>query len=204
MGSVDGVDARAFIAPTADVSETASIGPGAHVWHLAQVREHASVGARTTVGRGAYIGPGVQVGEDVKIQNSALVYEPATVEDGVFIGPAAVLTNDEHPRAVLPDGTLKTPSDWLPRGVLLRRGASIGARVVCIGPVEVGEWALVGAGAVVRRDVPAHALVRGVPARQAGWVGRAGFPLVDEGDQTWSCPATGEAYRLVAGTMRPA
>ena len=107
----------ARIAPTADVADDAVIGDGSQVWHLAQVREGVSLGERCVVGRGAYIGTGVQVGKNCKIQNYALVYEPASLGDGVFVGPAVVLTNDTYPRAVNPDGSLKSADDWHAQGV---------------------------------------------------------------------------------------
>lgn len=116
------------------------------------------------IGRNVYIGPGVVIGNNCKIQNNALIYEPAILEDGVFVGPAVVLTNDKNPRAVNPDGSLKLSSDWTMVGVTLKRGSAIGANSVCIAPVVVGEWALVGAGSVVTRDVPAGLTVIGNPA----------------------------------------
>jgi UDP-2-acetamido-3-amino-2,3-dideoxy-glucuronate N-acetyltransferase len=189
------------IADTADVDERARIGGGTLVWHLAQVREHAVVGEQCVIGRGAYIGPDVRVGARCKIQNHALVYEPAVLEDGVFIGPAVVLTNDLFPRAVTPEGALKTPSDWQPVGVTVRTGASVGARAVCIAPVTIGRWAMVAAGAVVTSDVPDFALVVGTPARQVRWVGRAGEPLVDRGGGSFECPATGAMYLEVDGRL---
>lgn len=179
---------------TAQVAETAVLGDGTTVWELAQVREDARLGEQCVVGRGAYVGSGVQVGDRVKLQNYALVYEPATLGDGVFVGPAAVLTNDTYPRAVAPDGSLKRGGDWQPVGVDVAEGASIGARAVCVAPLRVGRWALVAAGAVVTSDVPAFALVAGVPARRIGWVGRAGVRLVDEGGGRWRCPRSGEEY----------
>lgn len=182
------------IADTADVDVTARIGDGSSIWHLAQVRDGAVLGEECVIGRGAYIGSGARVGNRCKIQNYALVYEPAILEDGVFIGPAAVLTNDSHPRAVNPDGSLKSAHDWDAVGVTVREGAAIGARAVCVAPVVVGRWATVAAGAVVTRDVPDHALVAGVPARWIGWVGRAGVRLEDAGDGMWRCPATGDIY----------
>lgn len=189
------------IAPSADVSDEATIGEGSSVWHLAQVREQAVLGEGCIVGRGAYIGTGVRLGDHCKVQNYALVYEPAELADGVFVGPAAVLTNDQYPRAINPDGSLKDASDWEAVGVTVGRGASIGARAVCIAPVSIGAWATVAAGAVVSRDVPAHAIVRGVPARQVGWVGHAGHPLVAEGDR-FRCPATGRLYEPAGDTIR--
>ncbi len=192
--------ASAVIQPTADVDERADIGDRTRVWHLAQVREGARVGADCNIGRGAYIGPEVVLGDNCKIQNYALVYEPARLADGVFVGPAAVLTNDEFPRAVNPDGTLKSADDWHAVGVTIEQGASIGGRAVCIAPVTIGAWALVAAGAVVAKDVPAHALVVGVPARRVGWVGRAGRPLQRD-DDDWVCPVTGERYREHDGVL---
>ena len=158
------------LAPSADVDERATIGDGSSVWHLAQVRENAILGRNCVVGRGAYVGSGVRVGDNCKIQNYALVYEPALLEDGVFIGPAVVLTNDTFPRAVNPDGTPKSGADWEAVGVTLREGSSVGARAVCVAPVTVGRWATVAAGAVVARDVLPHELVAGNPARRMGWV----------------------------------
>ena len=125
------------IAPSADVSEQAVIGEGSSIWHLAQVRERAVLGAGCIVGRGAYIGEGARLGDNCKVQNYALVYEPARLGDGVFIGPAVVLTNDRFPRAVNPDGTLKSASDWEAVGVTIGTGAAIGARAVCVAPVRL-------------------------------------------------------------------
>lgn len=188
------------ILDSADVAESASLGDGTSIWHLAQVRENARIGVNCVVGRGAYIGSGVRIGANCKVQNYALVYEPAQLADGVFIGPAVVLTNDTYPRAVNPDGTPKSVDDWEPVGVTVEEGASIGARAVCVAPVRIGAWASIAAGAVVTRDVPAHALVAGVPARRIGWVGRAGRRLV-ESDGVWVCPQTGARYAESNGVL---
>ena len=188
------------IAASADVSPDSVIGSGSKVWHLAQVRESARLGSKCVIGRGAYIGPGVVLGDNCKVQNYALVYEPAVLAPGVFIGPAVVLTNDVFPRAVTPDGSLKTEEDWDKVGVTVREGAAIGARAVCIAPVTIGAWATVAAGAVVTKDVADFALVAGVPARRVGWVGRAGHPLKQEGT-LWVCPRTGAKYVETDGEL---
>jgi UDP-2-acetamido-3-amino-2,3-dideoxy-glucuronate N-acetyltransferase len=190
----------AVVAASADVDGSAQLGDRTRVWHLAQVREGARLGADCKIGRGAYIGPGVVLGDGCKVQNYALIYEPARLAEGVFVGPAAVLTNDVYPRAVNPDLSPKSADDWDAVGVTIGRGASIGARAVCVAPVTIGEWALVAAGATVIKDVPAHALVVGSPARRIGWVGRAGHPLT-EIDGRWICPITGDAYQEVAGAL---
>lgn len=192
----------AHIESTADVDPRAVVGAGTRIWHLTQVREDARIGADCIIGRGAYVGPGVRIGDRCKIQNHALVYEPAVLEDGAFVGPAVVFTNDLFPRAVTPEGALKSGDDWRAVGVTVREGASIGARAVCIAPVTIGRWALVAAGSTVTRDVPDFALVAGAPAKRIGWVGRAGVPLKDRGDGLWCCPQTQEVYVLRAGELR--
>jgi UDP-2-acetamido-3-amino-2,3-dideoxy-glucuronate N-acetyltransferase len=180
--------------PTADVSPDAQIPESASIWHYAQVREQVVMGENCIVGRGAYIGIGVKMGDNCKVQNYALVYEPAELADGVFIGPAVVLTNDEYPRSVNPDGKLKTGQDWPAVGVTVKQGASIGARAVCVAPVTIGAWTLVAAGSVVTRDIPDYALAAGVPARRIGWVGKAGVPLVKLEQNRYKCPQTGAIY----------
>lgn len=184
------------VKPTAQVDESAELGDGTTVWELAQIRENVRLGSGCVIGRGAYVGTGVRIGDNVKLQNYALVYEPAELGDGVFVGPAVVLTNDHYPRSVDPEGKLKRGGDWEAVGVKVAEGASLGARSVCVAPVRVGRWALVAAGAVVTRDVPDFALVAGVPARRIGWVGRAGVKLVERQGEpgVWECPQTGARY----------
>lgn len=191
------------IQPTAQVDPAAELGEGTAIWDLAQIREHAVLGRDCNVGRGAYVGPGVRIGDNVKLQNYALVYEPAVLEDGVFVGPAAVCTNDYYPRAVTPEGRPKRGDDWEAVAVRVGEGASLGARSVCVAPVRVGRWALVAAGAVVTRDVPDFALVVGVPARQVGWVGRAGVKLVQRAGEpgVWECPSTGALHDEKEGEL---
>lgn len=182
------------IAQGADVDTSAKIGDGSSIWHLAQIRDGVVMGNNCIIGRGAYIGSDVVMGDNCKVQNYALVYEPAVLGSGVFIGPAVVLTNDHFPRAINPDGSLKSASDWDAVGVTIGEGASIGARAVCVAPVKIGAWALVAAGSVVVKDVPNFALVAGVPSKRIGWVGRAGVPLEDIGDNRFRCPTSGATY----------
>ena len=186
------------ILPSADVDSSATIGEGSSIWHLAQIRDGVVLGENCIIGRGAYIGSGVTVGDNCKVQNYALVYEPASLGKGVFIGPAAVLTNDQFPRAVNTDLSLKSGSDWEAVGVTIEDGASIGARAVCVAPVRIGKWALVAAGAVVTKDVPDYALVAGVPAKRIRWVGKAGFPLEDLGGGQFRCPQDQSTYRQIS------
>ena len=191
----------ARIHPSADLDDDVAVGDGSAIWHLAQVRRGARLGRNVVVGRGAYIGEGVPVGDNCKIQNYALVYEPAVLEDGVFVGPAAVLTNDQFPRAINPDGSAKSADDWQHVGVTLRQGCSVGARATCVAPVTVGRWATVAAGSVVVKDVPDFALVAGVPARRIKWVGRSGFPLEPDGEDRWIDTRTGDRFEQHVETL---
>ena len=181
---------------TAEVAPDVDVDPSTFVWQLAHVRESVRIGRDVVIGRGAYVGPGVSIGDRVKIQNYALIYEPAVVADGVFIGPAVVFTNDRYPRAVNPDGSKKSAADWVPVGVNVLSGASIGARAVCVAPVTIGRWSLVAAGSVVTADVADYAVVAGSPARRIGWVGPAGEPLVvvEDSPDTFVCPRTGARF----------
>lgn len=186
---------------TANVAESAYVDPSAKVWNNAQIRENAVLEADCIVGAGAYIGSGVRLGKGTKVQNYALIYEPAQIGSGVFIGPAVVLTNDHNPRAINGDGTSKGATDWDAVGVIVEDGASIGARSVCVAPVRIGTWALVGAGSVVTRDVLPHSLVMGNPARHVAWVGEAGYRLIEEDFNTFVCPKTGQRYLLAGQSL---
>lgn len=183
-----------FIHPTADVSPQAVIGPGTRIWHQAQVRERACIGENCIIGKGAYIDLDVTIGDNVKIQNGVFVYHGVTVEDGVFLGPGVILTNDKLPRAINPDGSLKSDADWKVSLTLIRRGAAVGARTVILPGVTVGEFALIGAGAVVTRDVPPHGLGYGNPARLHGYVCRCGRPLIETENHQWKCEVCHEFY----------
>ncbi len=156
-----------------------AIGPGSSVWHRAQVRVGARIGADCVIGRDVFIDEGVEIGDRVKIQNGALVYHGVSVEDGVFIGPGVILTNDRYPRAITSTGDLARAADWTVSPIVLRHGCSVGAGAVVVAGIEVGRFATIGAGAVVTRDVPPHALVVGSPARRIGWVCACGARLLD-------------------------
>lgn len=189
---------RPNVHPSAEVADDVQIPASTRVWHQAQVRNGAILGENCIIGKGAYVGSGVAMGDNCKLQNYALVYEPAKLGTGVFVGPATVFTNDHFPRAVNPDLSIKSASDWEAVGVTCLDGASIGARAVCVAPVRIGRWAMIGAGATVIHDVPDFALVVGVPARQIGWVGKSGSPLEQVSATEFRCPVDGSRYELVA------
>lgn len=164
----------AMIHPTADVSPHAEIGEGTRVWANVQIRERAKIGQNCIIGRNSYIEFDVTIGDNVKIQNNASLYVGLTVEDGVFIGPHVIFTNDKLPRAINPDGTLKSAADWHVGTTLVRYGAALGAGTIVVTGVTIGRWAMVGSGSVVTKDVPDYALVVGNPGRVIGYVSGKG------------------------------
>lgn len=202
-GSQASVSAVSFVHESAEIADGVEVGEGASIWQMVHVREGAQIGPGCVVGRGAYVGPGVSIGRDTKIQNYALVYDPAEIGVGVFIGPAVVLTNDVYPRSVDSDLSPKRAGDWEAAGVRIADGASIGARSVVLAGVTIGEWALVAAGSVVIRPVPAHALVAGNPAVQKGWVGRNGRRLRPGPGDRWVCDESGDEYVERDGVLHP-
>jgi acetyltransferase-like isoleucine patch superfamily enzyme len=165
------------IHPTAEVSPQARIGEGCSIWHQAQVREGVHLGRNCIVGKGAYVDFDVQIGDNVKIQNYVSIYHGVEIEDGVFVGPHVCFTNDNLPRAVNRDGSLKAADDWVVGHILVKQGASVGANSTILPKVVIGEWALVGAGSVVTKDVPPHGVVVGNPARLVGFVCACGTRL---------------------------
>jgi acetyltransferase-like isoleucine patch superfamily enzyme len=188
-----------MIHPTAEVDPRAEIGPETKVWRQVQVREGARIGRNCILGRGVYVDWDVRIGDNCKLENDALIFHGAELQDGVFIGPAVCLTNDRLPRAIRPDGRLKTLADWTAGRILICYGASVGARSVILPDLTIGRFALVGAGSVVTRDVPDHGLVIGNPARLVGYVCRCAQRLVEvsdgSGGPSFVCPDDGERYR---------
>jgi len=165
---------------SAEVSDQTTIGEGTSIWHHCQIRPAAVIGNNCNLGKGVYIDTGVILGDNVKIQNYVSVYHGVTVEDGVFIGPHVCFTNDMHPRAINPDGSVKAADDWVLSETLIRRGAALGANATIRCGITVGEWAMVGAGSVVTADVPDFALVFGNPARIHGFVCACGYRLFEK------------------------
>ena len=182
-----------MIHPTAEVEPGAQVGAGTRIWHHAHVRMGAVIGANCILGYGVYVDAGVTIGDNCKLQNRVSVYHGVTIEDGVFVGPHVAFTNDKYPRAIRPDGALATDDDWTVSPILVRHGASIGAGAVVLPGVTIGPWAMVGSGAVVTHDVPAHAIVAGNPAQLKGFACKCGATLQPEG-QGWRCPRCGETH----------
>jgi acetyltransferase-like isoleucine patch superfamily enzyme len=182
--------------PTADVSPDAEIGPGSSIWNQAQVRERARIGARCIIGKNVYVDTGVVIGDDVKVQNNVSLFHGVTVEDGVFVGPHVCFTNDRVPRAINPDGSLKTDADWEVSPTLVRRGAALGANATILPGVTIGRWAMVGSGSVVTRDVDDWELVAGNPARRLGSACPCGQPLRDTDGEPFrgTCPRCGSPF----------
>jgi UDP-2-acetamido-3-amino-2,3-dideoxy-glucuronate N-acetyltransferase len=186
------------IHPSAIVDEGAQLGDGTRVWHFVHVSPGARIGEACSLGQGVYVGNDVVIGRNVKIQNNVSVYDAVTLEDDVFCGPSMVFTNVFNPRSAV-----VRKHEY--RRTLVKRGATLGANCTIVCGSTVGEHAFVGAGAVVSRDVPAFALVVGVPAKRIGWMSRHGerldLPARSAEAREATCPATGERYRLLGDTL---
>lgn len=185
-----------YRSPHSVIDESAKISERVSIWHFSQIRNNVSIGEDTSIGKSVYIDSQVKIGKGCKIQNSAQIYSPCSIADFVFIGPGVVLTNDKSPRATLPDGTIKSAKDWVAVGVVVNEGASIGANSICVAPITIGKWAMIGAGSVVTKDVPDYALVVGNPAKQVGWIGQSGKVLLELDNGRLKCPVTGSEFEL--------
>jgi UDP-2-acetamido-3-amino-2,3-dideoxy-glucuronate N-acetyltransferase len=187
-----------MIHSSAIIDEGARIGDGTRVWHFTHVCAGARIGRNCSLGQGVFVGNDVAIGDNVKIQNNVSVYDAITLEDDVFCGPSMVFTNVYNPRSAI------VRKDEY-RRTLVRRGATLGANCTIVCGVTIGEHAFVAAGAVVNRDVPAFALVAGVPGKRIGWMSRHGerLDLLADGSGEASCPATGERYQLTDGVCHP-
>ena len=186
-----------MIHPSAIVDAGAVIGEGSRIWHFTHVCAGARIGSGCSLGQGVFVGNDVTIGANVKIQNNVSVYDAVTLEDDVFCGPSMVFTNVYNPRSAV-----SRKDEY--RDTRVRRGATLGANCTIVCGTTIGEYAFVGAGAVVNRDVPDFALMVGVPARQVGWMGRYGerIDLPLHGNGTATCPHTGDRYELADGRVR--
>ncbi len=163
-----------FSHPTAIIEEGAVIGNDTKIWHYAQVRTGANIGSNCVLGKSVFVDAGVTIGNNVKIQNFATLYQGLTVEDGVYIGPSVTFTNDKIPRAVNPDGTPKSAEEWTLLNTVLKKGVSIGANATILPGITIGEWAMIGAGTVVTKSVPAYSVVTGSPGKIVAQVDERG------------------------------
>lgn len=182
--------------PSAIVDEGAQIGAGSRVWHFAHVCAGARIGQGVSLGQNVFVGNKVVIGNQCKVQNNVSVYDNVTLEDGVFCGPSMVFTNVYNPRALV-----ERKSEY--RNTLVKKGATLGANCTVVCGTTVGEYAFVGAGAVINKDVPAYALMVGVPAKQVGWMSEFGekLSLPLQGQATTTCPHTGVVYVLEGTTV---
>ena len=173
---------------TSEVSPGAEIGEGTQIWLFCQIRENVKIGKGCIFGKGVYVDSDVVIGNNVKIQNNVSIYVGVTIDDGVFVGPHVCFTNDKVPRAVNADMTMKGATDWKVTPTHVKSGAALGANSTIVCGITVGQWAMIGSGAVVTKDVPDHALVLGNPARFVGWVCSCGERVtIDEATGRGPC-----------------
>lgn len=181
---------------SAVIDDGAQIGEGSRVWHFVHVCGGAKIGKRVSLGQNVFVGNKVIIGDNCKVQNNVSVYDNVYLEEGVFCGPSMVFTNVYNPRSLI-----ERKDEY--RDTVVKKGATLGANCTIVCGVIIGEYALVGAGAVVNKDVPAYALMVGVPAKQIGWMSKYGeqLELPIDGDAEAVCPHTSEVYSLKNGTL---
>ncbi|MGQ0739679.1 MAG: acyltransferase [Bacteroidota bacterium] len=189
-------DSNFFVHPSSIVEEGAQIGAGTRIWHFCHLMPLSRAGENCNIGQNVFIDNNAVVGNGVKIQNNVSVYNGVVIEDDAFIGPSVVFTNVINPRSFI-----ERKNEF--QKTVVKNGASIGANATILCGVEIGSYAMIGAGAVITKNVPDYALVLGNPARQAGWVSRAGFKLRFGEKSTASCPETGETCKLSDNRIFP-
>ena len=177
------------------VDQPCEIGEGTKIWHFSHIMKNSKLGKGCILGQNVLISPDVVVGDNCKIQNNVSLYTGVILEDDVFCGPSCVFTNVINPRSQIVRRDEYRPT-------VVKRGATIGANSTIVCGATLGRYSFIGAGAVVRGDVPDYALMLGVPARRKGWMGRHGFRLEEQEDGTFRCPNSGWTYRLVEGKLR--
>ena len=185
-----------FIHPTAVIDDGALIGVGTKIWHFCHLMPTSKVGEHCNVGQNVYIDNNVVIGNGVKIQNNVSIYNGVVIEDDVFLGPSAVFTNVINPRSFI-----ERKNEF--RKTTIRKGATIGANATILCGVEIGAYAMIGAGAVVTKNVQAYSIVTGNPARQSGWISETGIRLEFNMDGLAECPQTGKIYKLKNGFVVP-
>jgi UDP-2-acetamido-3-amino-2,3-dideoxy-glucuronate N-acetyltransferase len=181
------IDKNVFVHESSYLDENVSIGYGSKIWHFSHILKNCEIGKDCSIGQNVVVGPNVCVGDKVKIQNNVSIYEGVTLEDGVFCGPSCVFTNVNNPRS-----EIIRKNEY--RKTIVKRGASIGANATIVCGHNLGEYCFIAAGAVVTKEVPAYALMVGMPAKRIGWMSRAGGRLGED----LICPIEGTAYRLTA------
>ena len=182
--------------PTAIIDTGAQIGEGCRIWHWVHICEQAIIGKHSSLGQNVFVGNQVIIGDNCKIQNNVSIYDNVTLEEGVFCGPSMVFTNVYNPRSLI-----ERKNEY--RNTLIKRGATLGANCTIVCGIVIGEFAFVGAGAVINKNVKPYALMVGIPAKQIGWMSQYGeqIPLPLEGNGEYSCPHSGTHYRLIDNHM---
>lgn len=185
-----------FIHPTAVIDEGSQIGAGTRIWHFCHLMPGSKLGEHCNLGQNVFVDNNTRIGNRVKIQNNVSVFNGVVLEDDVFLGPSMVFTNVINPRSFI-----ERKQEF--RKTLVKKGATIGANATILCGIEIGAYALIGAGAVVTKSVPDHALVTGNPARQTGWVSKAGNTLQFDENGIAVCPYSGGTYKLNQDRIEP-